>query len=70
LSLVVAVAPCVPGFLDAATGGKIVVPDVFKTLYTYSWFITFAIGFGLYAVLMAGHPSLRSDEPGGRDGDA
>ena len=71
LALVVAIAPCVPGFLDAATGGKIVVPDFFKTLYTYAWFITFAIGFVLYAILMAGHPSLAHHEaPGGRHGDA
>jgi NCS1 family nucleobase:cation symporter-1 len=61
-ALLVAVAPCVPGFLDAATGGRIVVPDFFKTLYTYAWFITFAIGFALYAILMAGHESLRRDE--------
>src|SRR5688572_6599033 len=59
LALVVAIAPCVPGFLDAATGGKVAVPGFFKTLYTYAWFITFAIGFVLYAILMAGHQSLR-----------
>jgi NCS1 family nucleobase:cation symporter-1 len=58
VALVVAIAPCVPGFLDAATGGKVAAPQFFKTLYTYAWFITFAIGFVLYGVLMIGHPNL------------
>src|SRR5207253_1459273 len=53
VALVVAVAPCVPGFLDAATGGRIPAPPVFKVLYTYAWFFTFVVGFGLYAILMA-----------------
>ena len=57
-ALVVAIAPCVPGFLDAATGGKVAAPQFFKTLYTYAWFITFAIGFVLYGVMMMGHPNL------------
>jgi nucleobase:cation symporter-1, NCS1 family len=60
-ALVIAVAPCVPGFLDAATGGEVAAPQFFKTLYTYAWFITFAIGFVLYGVFMMGHPNL-SDE--------
>jgi NCS1 family nucleobase:cation symporter-1 len=58
LALAVAIAPCVPGFLDAATGGKIATYDVLKTLYTYAWFITFALGFVLYWLLMLGHPNL------------
>ena len=62
LLLVVAIAPCVPGFLDAATGGKVEVPTFFKTLYTYAWFITFVIGFVLYAILMAGHPNVRRQD--------
>ncbi|HEV2294905.1 MAG TPA: NCS1 family nucleobase:cation symporter-1 [Tepidisphaeraceae bacterium] len=60
-ALVVAIAPCIPGFLDAATGGRIPASDLFKTLYTYAWFITFAVAFILYAILMAGHPNLRRD---------
>ena len=52
LALVVAIAPCVPGFLDAATGGKIDAPAVFDTLYTYAWFLTFGVGFALYYLLM------------------
>jgi NCS1 family nucleobase:cation symporter-1 len=57
-ALVLAVAPAVPGFLDAATGGRIAAPPFFNTLYTYAWFVTFALGFLLYAVLMRGHPNL------------
>jgi len=59
VALVVAIAPCVPGFLDASTGGRISTNDFFNTLYTYSWFVTFVIGFALHGVLMRGHPSLK-----------
>lgn len=54
IALAVAVAPVVPGFLRAATtpGGQVANPDFFDTLYTYAWFVTFAIGFGLYYLLM------------------
>lgn len=56
IAFVVAIAPVVPGFLRAATtpGGQI--PDVDKifldSLYTYAWFVTFAIGFVMYFLLM------------------
>ncbi|HEV2882502.1 MAG TPA: NCS1 family nucleobase:cation symporter-1 [Pyrinomonadaceae bacterium] len=55
--LVVAIAPVVPGFLHAATtpGGQIAQPGFFDTLYTYAWFVTFALGFGLYYLLMKGN---------------
>ena len=54
VALVVAIAPVVPGFLRAAStpGGQVSNPDVLDTLYTYAWFVTFALGFGLYYVLM------------------
>jgi NCS1 family nucleobase:cation symporter-1 len=59
--LVLAVAPVVPGFLHAATtpGGQISNPGLFDTLYTYAWFVTFALGFVLYYLLMKGN--LRKD---------
>jgi nucleobase:cation symporter-1, NCS1 family len=60
-ALVIAIAPCVPGFLDAATGGRIAAPEALKMLYTYSWFFTFGTGFLLYALLMRGHANLRTD---------
>ena len=54
LALVVAIAPVVPGFLRAAStpGGQVSDPNLFDTLYTYAWFVTFALGFGIYYVLM------------------
>jgi len=49
-ALVIAVAPVVPGFLRAAAtpGGQVAMPGVFDTLYTYAWFVTFALGFVIY----------------------
>ncbi len=54
IALIVAVAPVVPGFLRAATtpGGQVANPNFFDTLYIYAWFVTFAIGFVLYLILM------------------
>ncbi|HEX8130228.1 MAG TPA: NCS1 family nucleobase:cation symporter-1 [Pyrinomonadaceae bacterium] len=62
VALFAAIAPVVPGFLHAATtpGGQISQPGFFDTLYTYAWFVTFALGFGLYYLLMKGN--LRKDE--------
>lgn len=31
----------------------------FETIYAYSWFITFIIGFVLHGVLMIGHCRLK-----------
>jgi NCS1 family nucleobase:cation symporter-1 len=60
--LVVSIAPVVPGFLHAATtpGGQISQPGFFDTLYTYAWFVTFALGFVLYYLLMKGN--LRKED--------
>jgi len=62
VALFVAIAPCVPGFIRAATtpGGQVADPNFLDILYTYAWFITFALGFLLYAVLMMGQPNLKS----------
>ncbi len=53
VALIAAIAPVVPGFLRAATtpGGQVADAGLFDTLYTYAWFVTFGIGFGLYFVL-------------------
>jgi nucleobase:cation symporter-1, NCS1 family len=53
-ALVFAILPVIPGFLRAATtpGGQVSNPNFFDTLYVYAWFVTFAIGFVLYLVLM------------------
>jgi NCS1 family nucleobase:cation symporter-1 len=52
-TLVVAVAPVVPGFIRAATspGGQVAMPGFLDTLYTYAWFVTFGLGFVLYWIL-------------------
>jgi NCS1 family nucleobase:cation symporter-1 len=53
LALVLAILPVVPGFVRAATtpGGQVASPGFFDTLYTYAWFVTFALSAGLYLVL-------------------
>ncbi|MBI4266198.1 MAG: NCS1 family nucleobase:cation symporter-1 [Acidobacteria bacterium] len=53
IALVLAVAPVVPGFLRAATtpGGVVPNPTLLDSLYTYAWFVTFGLSFGLYLLL-------------------
>jgi NCS1 family nucleobase:cation symporter-1 len=55
-ALVLAVIPVIPGFVRAATtpGGLVEMPTVFDSLYTYAWFVTFALSFVLYLALMRG----------------
>jgi NCS1 family nucleobase:cation symporter-1 len=64
VALVVAIAPVVPGFLRAATtpnfSGQMPNANFFDTLYTYAWFVTFALGFVLYYLLMQGN--FRKDQ--------
>jgi NCS1 family nucleobase:cation symporter-1 len=59
-ALVLAVVPVVPGFLRAATtpGGQVITPNWFDTLYTYAWFVTFALSALLY-LAMSRRPALR-----------
>lgn len=54
VALFIAILPVIPGFLRAAStaGGKPENPNFFDMLYTYAWFVTFAIGFVLYLFLM------------------
>jgi len=49
-ALGLAIAPVVPGFLRAAAtpGGQVADPGWLDTLYTYAWFVTFALGFSIY----------------------
>jgi nucleobase:cation symporter-1, NCS1 family len=56
LALVLAVLPVIPGFLHAAftSGGVVASPNFFDRVYTYAWFVTFALGFALYGLLMRG----------------
>jgi NCS1 family nucleobase:cation symporter-1 len=64
LALAAAIAPVVPGFLHAATtpGGQVAEPGFFDTLYTYAWFVTFALGFCFYYLLMSNHPNLKGEK--------
>ena len=56
ITLAVAIAPVVPGFIRAATtpGGQVIDPNFFDTMYTYAWFVTFGLGFVIYYILMNG----------------
>jgi NCS1 family nucleobase:cation symporter-1 len=61
LAVVMALLPCVPGFVDQVTSGAVLRTDtatstVFRLLYQYTWFVTFGIAFVLYFFLMIGHP--------------
>ena len=51
--LAVAILPVVPGFIRAATtpGGQVANPTFLDSLYTYAWFVTFALSFVLYLVI-------------------
>jgi len=51
-ALVLGILPVVPGFLRAATtpGGVVPDPGFFDALYTYAWFVTFALSFVLHLV--------------------
>jgi NCS1 family nucleobase:cation symporter-1 len=53
LVLIVSVAPVVPGFIRAALtpGGQVPNPTFFDSLYTYAWFVTFALSFVLYLIV-------------------
>jgi NCS1 family nucleobase:cation symporter-1 len=64
VALVVAIAPVVPGFLRAAStpGGQVAQPMFFDTLYTYAWFVTFALGFAIFYLLMKNHPNLKGEK--------
>jgi NCS1 family nucleobase:cation symporter-1 len=51
--LVAAIVPVIPGFLRAATtpGGQVPNPGLMDTLYTYAWFVTFALSMSLYLLV-------------------
>jgi nucleobase:cation symporter-1, NCS1 family len=61
VALVVSIIPVVPGFIKAATtpNGQVANPGFLDTLYTYAWFVTFALGFVIYYALMSGQATHR-----------
>jgi nucleobase:cation symporter-1, NCS1 family len=56
VALVLAILPVVPGFIHAVStpGGVVANPGIFDTLYSYAWFVTFALSFVIYLALMRG----------------
>lgn len=55
IAFVLGVLPNIPGFLNAAFPAAFPeVGDVFKTIYTYAWFVGVAIAALVYGVLMNG----------------
>jgi NCS1 family nucleobase:cation symporter-1 len=59
-ALVIGVLPVLPGFVRAALtpGGQVADPTLLDTLYTYAWFVTFALSAVVYLGLM--HPRFRT----------
>ncbi|HSC26520.1 MAG TPA: NCS1 family nucleobase:cation symporter-1 [Vicinamibacterales bacterium] len=60
--LLLAILPVVPGFLRAAAtpGGQVANPTLLDSLYTYAWFVTFGLSFGLYLLTARRQRTLES----------
>jgi NCS1 family nucleobase:cation symporter-1 len=61
LAVVIAVLPCVPGFVDQLTNGQLLqtntlVSTIVRDIYLYAWFFTFFVSALVYLVLMVGYP--------------
>ena len=65
VALVLAVLPVVPGFARAVStpGGQVANPMFWDTIYSYAWFVTFALSFVLYLVLMRGAYAAPTAQP-------
>lgn len=46
MALLLGIAPCVPGFLHSI--GRMSPPQFWLDLYSYAWFVSFAVAFGVY----------------------
>ncbi len=64
-ALVLAVLPVVPGFIRAAVtpSGQVADPNFFDRLYTFAWFVTFALSFFLYLILMRSASRVPPESP-------
>lgn len=51
-ALALGIAPCVPGFLHAVD--LLTVDEFWRRLYDYSWFVSFAVAFGVYVLATRG----------------
>jgi len=61
IALALGVLPNLPGFLNAAFPDAFAsVPALFKTLYTYAWFVGLAISALVYSLLMFGTRQARA----------
>jgi len=67
IALVLSIAPVVPGFIRAVTtpGGAVPDPNFFDRVYSYAWFVTFALSFIIYWLSMRGD-RLPSPGPSGQ----
>src|SRR5687767_2805052 len=54
IALVLSIAPVVPGFIRAVStpGGAVANPTFLDRIYSYAWFVTFALSFIIYWLLM------------------
>jgi nucleobase:cation symporter-1, NCS1 family len=68
IALVVSIAPVAPGFIRAVTtpGGRVSDPGFFDQLYSYAWFVTFALSFIVYWLLMHGDGASQTTTTSGR----
>ncbi len=64
-ALVLSVLPVIPGFIRAVTtpGGAVPDPNIFDTIYSYAWFVTFGLSFVLYLGLMQGRGRVSQTRP-------
>jgi NCS1 family nucleobase:cation symporter-1 len=62
VALVVAVAPNLPGFINAATNTELF-PVVFDRIYGYAWFVGLGIAGVVYWGLMRGRSAVSAIEP-------
>jgi nucleobase:cation symporter-1, NCS1 family len=63
VALALAIAPVIPGFVRAALtpGGQVANPGFLDSLYTYAWFVTFAISFIAYYALTISTTAARAE---------
>ncbi|MEW6126265.1 MAG: NCS1 family nucleobase:cation symporter-1 [Acidobacteriota bacterium] len=64
IAMGVAIIPVFPGFIRAATtpNGLVANPIFFDSIYTYAWFVTFAISFVVYFALMQSEIKTQTSE--------
>ena len=64
IALIVSILPVIPGFARAAMtpGGVVPNPTFFDHLYTYAWFVTFALSAVIYLALMGRIAPARTDK--------